>query len=44
MPTLKITTKQALDTNPRAIPQINFTVNLDRVQNTRTHFIPEEAK
>ena len=30
--------------NPRAIQQINFTANLDRVGNTRVYFILEEAK
>ena len=36
--------QQALDTDPRAIQQINFTVNLDRDQNTRIYFILEETK
>ena len=36
--------KQALDTDPKAIQQINFTANLDRVGNTRIYFILEEAK
>ena len=36
--------KQALDTDPRAIQQINFTANLDRAGNTRVYFILEEAK
>ena len=36
--------QQALDTNPRAIQQINFTANLDRAGNTRVYFILEEAK
>ena len=35
---------QALDADPRAIQQINFTANLDRVGNTRVYFILEEAK
>ena len=34
----------ALDTDPRAIQQINFAANLDRVGNTRIYFIFEEAK
>ena len=34
---------QALDADPRAIQQINFTENLDRA-NTRIYFILEEAK
>ena len=36
--------QQALDTDPRAIQQINFTANLDRAANTRVYFILEEAK
>ena len=33
-----------LDADPRAIQQINFTVNLDRAGNTTILFIIEEAK
>ena len=36
--------KQALDTDPRAIQQINFTANSDRNGNTTMFFIIEEAK
>ena len=36
--------QQTLDADPRAIQQINFTTNLDRVGNTRVYFILEEAK
>ena len=36
--------QQALDADPRAIQQINFTANLDRVGNARVYFIVEEAK
>ena len=36
--------QQALDADPRAIQQINFTANLDRAGNTRAYFILEEAK
>ena len=36
--------QQALDADPRAIQQINFTGNLDRAGNTRIYFILEEAK
>ena len=36
--------QQALDTDPRAIQQINFTANLDRAGNTRVYFILEEVK
>ena len=36
--------QQALDADPRAIQQINFTANLDRDGNTRFYFILEEVK
>ena len=36
--------QQALDADTRAIYQINFTANLDRVESTRIYFIIEEAK
>ena len=36
--------QQALDADPRAIQQINFTSNLDRAGNTMLYFILEEAK
>ena len=36
--------QQALDVDPRAIQQINFTANLDRAGNTRVYFILKEAK
>ena len=36
--------QQALDADPRAIQQINFTANLDRAGNTRIYFILEKAK
>ena len=36
--------QQALDADPRAIQQINFTANLDRDGNTTMFFIIEEAK
>ena len=36
--------QQVLDADPRAIQQINFTVNLDRAGNRRIFFILEEAK
>ena len=36
--------KQALDADPRANQQINFTANLDRADNTRIYLILEEAK
>ena len=36
--------QQALDADPKAIQQINFTANLDSAGNTRIYFILEEAK
>ena len=36
--------QQALDADPKAIQQTNFTANLDRARNTRFYFILEEAK
>ena len=36
--------QQVLDANPRAIPQINFTGNLDRAAGAYMFFIFEEAK
>ena len=36
--------QQALDADPRAIQQINFTANLDRDGNIRIYFILEEVK
>ena len=36
--------QQALDSDPRAIQQVNFTANLDRDRNARFYFILEEAK
>ena len=35
--------QQALDADPRAIQQINFTANIYRVGNTRIYFILEEV-
>ena len=35
--------QQALDADPRAIQEINFTANLDTAGNTRIYFILEEA-
>ena len=34
----------ALDADPKAIQQINFTTNLDTAEKTRFYFILEEAK
>ena len=41
---IDLSKQQALDTDPRAIQQNNFTENLDRAGNTRMYFILEEAK
>ena len=41
---INLSKQQALDADPRAIQQINFTANLDRAGNTRFYFILEEAK
>ena len=41
---VNLSKQQALDADPRAIQQINFTANLDRAGNTRIYFILEEAK
>ena len=36
--------QQALDAGPKLIQQINFTGNLDRVEQTAMYFIFEESK
>ena len=36
--------QQAPDADPKAIQQIDFTVNLDKAGNTRFYFILEEAE
>ena len=41
---IDLSKQHALDADPRAIQQINFTANLDRDGNTRFYFILEEAK
>ena len=41
---IDLSKQQALDADPRAIQQINFTANLDRAGNTTILFIIEEAK
>ena len=41
---IDLSKQQALDANPRAIQQINFTANLDRDGNTKFYFILEEVK
>ena len=44
MVAIDLSKHQALDADPRAIPQINFTANLDKVGNTRIYFNLEEVK
>ena len=41
---IDLSKQQALDADPRAIQQINFTENLDRARNTKVCFILEEGK
>ena len=41
---IDLSKQQALDSDPRATQQINFTANLDRAGNTRIYFILEEVK
>ena len=41
---IDLSKQQAFDADPRSIQQINFTANLDRVENTTMFFIIEEAK
>ena len=41
MTAIDLSKQQALDVDPRAIQQINFTANLDRDANTRFYFILE---
>ena len=44
MITVDLSKQQALNADPRANQQINFTANLDRGGNRRIYFILEEAK
>ena len=41
---IDVSKQKALDDDPRAIQQINFTKNLDRAGNTTMLFIIEEPK
>ena len=41
---IDLSKQQALDADPKAIQQINFTGNLDRAGNTTMFFILQEAK
>ena len=44
MVAIDLSKQQALDADPRAIQQINFTANLDKAGNTTIFFVIEEAK
>ena len=44
MVAIDLSKQRALDADPRAIQQINFTANLDRPGNTTMFFVIEEAK
>ena len=44
MITVDLRKHEILNSDLRAIQQINFTANLDRAGNTRIYFILEEAK
>ena len=44
MNAVDLSKQQAIDADPRANEQINFTANLDRAGNTRIYFILEEVK
>ena len=41
---IDLSKQQVLGADPKAIQQINFTANVDRVNNTRFYFILAEAK
>ena len=41
---IDLSKQQALDADPRAIQQINFTANLDRAEGATMFFVIEEAK
>ena len=41
---IDLSKQQALDADPRAIQQINFTANLDRAGNTTMFFVIQETK
>ena len=41
---IDLSKQQALDADPKAIQQINFTANLDRDEGATMFFINEEAK
>ena len=41
---IDLSKQQALDADPRAIQQINFTANLDRAENTTMFFVKKQKK
>ena len=41
---IDLSKQQALDADPKAIQQINFTAKLERVEGATMFFITEEAK
>ena len=41
---IDLSKQEALDADPKAIQQINFTANLDRAGNRRIFFFLQEAK
>ena len=44
MITIDLSKRQALNADPRAIQQINFTANLERVESAKMFFIIEKAQ
>ena len=44
MNVVNLSKQEALDADPKAIQQINFTANLDRAGNPRIYFILQEVK
>ena len=41
---IDLSNQEALDSDPKAIQQLSFTANLNRIGNTRIYFILEETK
>ena len=44
MTVIDLSKQQALDADPRAIQQINFTANLERIERATMFFIIKQAK
>ena len=44
MVAVDLSKQQALDVDPKAVQQINFTANIERAGNGRFYFILQEAK